>query len=144
MRVIYVLNGPELDRLGEREPEIYGPSTLAEVEEMCRKKAEALDAEIVFRQTDEESEMVAWISEACREGSGLVINPASFTHHSLDVRKAIAACSVPVVELHISNIHAREPWRSHSMVSGAANAVIVGLGVSGYPLAIEAVMTLER
>ena len=139
MPVIYVLNGPELNLLGEREPAIYGDKTLAQVEELCRERATSLGFDIDFRQTDDESQMVEWISEASHRASGIVINPAIFTHHSLKVREALRNCGVGVVEVHISNINAREPWRAHSMVSGVVRGSIIGLGVSGYPLAIEAI-----
>ena len=138
--MIYVLNGPDLDRLGEREPEIYGSTTLAEVEQMCRDVASSKGKEIEFRQTNELSELIDWVREACAAAEGVVINPAIFTHHALELREALASCSKPIIEVHISNIKAREPWRAHSVVSDVVRGSIIGLGVSGYPLAVEALI----
>jgi 3-dehydroquinate dehydratase-2 len=141
---IFVLNGPELDRLGEREPEIYGNSTITEVEEICRKAATDFGLEVEFRQTNSEEELVSWLEDAGREAAGVVLNPAAFTHHSLPVRDAVAATGLPVIEVHISNIYAREPWRARSVISGAARGVISGLGIQGYVLAIRALAEMLR
>jgi 3-dehydroquinate dehydratase-2 len=141
---IFVLNGPELDRLGEREPEIYGNSTITEVEEICRKAATDFGLEVEFRQTNSEEELVSWLEDAGREAAGVVLNPAAFTHHSLPVRDAVAATGLPVIEVHISNIYAREPWRARSVISGAARGVISGLGIQGYVLAITALAEMLR
>lgn len=138
MRKVLILNGPNLNLLGEREPEIYGTSTLAEVEGMCRERAAELGLEVDFRQTDDEGELIGWLQESRGSVSGIVLNPAAYTHYSLAVREAVAAAEAPVVEVHISNIYAREPWRARSLVSGVARGVIAGLGVRGYLLALEA------
>jgi 3-dehydroquinate dehydratase-2 len=137
---IFVLNGPNLNLLGEREPEIYGTKTLAEVEKMCREMAVDLGAEIDFRQTNHEGELIDWLQEAKREADGVVLNPAAFTHHSMAVRDAVSACGVPVIEVHISNIYGREAWRAKSVISEVAKGVIAGLGIRGYLLAIEALV----
>lgn len=141
---IFVLNGPNLNLLGEREPNIYGKATLAEVEKMCRERAETLGLEIDFRQTNDEGELIGWLQEARGEADGVVLNPAAFTHYSLAVRDAVAATELPVIEVHISNIYAREPWRARSVVSGVARGVVAGLGVIGYLLAIEALADMKK
>lgn len=135
---IFVINGPNLNLLGEREPEIYGTATLSDVEKMCRERAEELGAEIDFRQTNDEGELIGWLQEAKQSADAVVLNPAAFTHYSLAVRDAISATGVPVIEVHISNIYGREEWRAKSVVSPVARGVIAGLGVKGYLLAIEA------
>lgn len=141
---IFVLNGPNLNLLGEREPNIYGKATLAEVEKMCRERAETLGLEIDFRQTNDEGELIGWLQEARGEADGIVLNPAAFTHYSLAIRDAVAATELPVIEVHISNIYAREPWRARSVVSGVARGVVAGLGVIGYLLAIEALADMKK
>lgn len=141
---IWVLNGPNLDLLGVREPEVYGSTTLAEVEEMCRKKAAELGIEIDFRQTNHEGQLIDWLHEAREDAAGVVLNPAAFTHYSYAVREAVAAIGLPVIELHISNIYGREEWRAHSVISGVAKGVIAGLGVKGYEVALEALFELIK
>ncbi|MGH9268886.1 MAG: type II 3-dehydroquinate dehydratase [Acidimicrobiales bacterium] len=143
MRIV-ILNGPNLNLLGSREPEIYGTATLTEVEKMCRERAVELGLEIEFRQTNHEGELIGWLAEAWRDAAGVILNPAAFTHYSLALREAVAAAGVPVIEVHISNIYAREPWRERSVISAAARGVIAGLGVSGYLLALEALAELVR
>ncbi|HLF69510.1 MAG TPA: type II 3-dehydroquinate dehydratase [Actinomycetota bacterium] len=138
MKTIFVLNGPSLNLLGERDPEVYGSSTLADVESLCRETAAGQQLETVFRQTDEEGELIGWLNEAGIKADGVVINPAAFTHYSVAVRDAIAALECPVIEVHLSNIYAREEFRAHSVVSGVVKGVIAGLGITGYALAIEA------
>jgi 3-dehydroquinate dehydratase-2 len=133
---IYVLNGPNLNRLGKREPEIYGTTTLAEIEAMCRKAAGKLPAE--FRQSNAESEIVDWIHEAIDQGAGIVINAAGLTFTSIPILDALKMFPGPVVELHITNIHRREAIYHHSLISTVATAVIVGLGADGYRTAVEA------
>jgi 3-dehydroquinate dehydratase-2 len=133
---IYVLNGPNLNRLGKREPEIYGTTTLAEVEASCR--AEAQNQAIEFRQTNSEAQMIDWIHEAIDEGSGIIINPAAFTFTSIAILDALKMFPGPIIELHISNIHRREPHYHHSYVSKVATAVIAGLGTNGYRTAVQA------
>ena len=137
---IYVLNGPNLNRLGSREPEIYGTTTLAEIEAMCRKAAGARPIE--FRQTNAEHQLVDWIHEAVDRGAAIVINPAGLTFHSVSVLDALKMFSGPIIELHISNLHRRDEAHQHSLVSKAATAVIMGLGADGYPTAVSAIMRL--
>ena len=138
---IYVLNGPNLNRLGKREPEIYGTTTLAEVEAMCRKAAGNHSVE--FRQTNAEFQIVEWIHEAIdRPAAGIVINPAGHTFTSIPILDALKMFPGPVFELHISNIHRREPIYHNSLVSKIATAVIAGLGPDGYPTAIAAMTRL--
>ena len=133
---IYVLNGPNLNRLGKREPEIYGTTTLAEIEAMCRKAAGKLPVE--FRQSNAESEIVDWIHEAIDQGAGIVINAAGLTFTSIPILDALKMFPGPVVEVHITNIHRREAIYHHSLISTVATAVIVGLGADGYRAAVEA------
>jgi 3-dehydroquinate dehydratase-2 len=137
---IYVLNGPNLNRLGTREPEIYGRTTLAEVEDMCR--AAVPDQAIVFRQSNREYEIIEWVHEAIDEASGIIINPAAFTFTSIAILDALKMFPGPIIELHISNIHRREPIYHRSYVSPIATAVIAGLGTSGYPIAVRAMRDL--
>ena len=133
---IYVLNGPNLNRLGTREPEIYGRTTLAEIEAMCREAARGRAIE--FRQSNAEHEIIGWIHEAIDRGGGIVINPAAFTFTSIALLDALKMFPGPIIELHISNIHAREEIYRHSLVSKIATAVIAGLGARGYALAVRA------
>jgi 3-dehydroquinate dehydratase-2 len=141
---VYVLNGPNLNLLGQREPHIYGSTTLQDVEAMAQAVAERHGFELVFRQTNREHEMVDWI-QAARTSAGLVINPAGFSYNSVPVLDAIKTCECPVVEVHISNIHRRAEteasWRADSIMSAAATGVIAGLGVAGYVLALEYIPT---
>ncbi len=136
-KTIYVLNGPNLTLLGTREPKIYGRATLAEVEKLCHKTAKRYRLAIVFRQSNHEGEIIDWINEARAEkAAGLIINPAGFTTTSVAILDALLVMEAPVIEVHISNIHAREEFRQHSYVSKAARAVICGFGIGGYALAI--------
>jgi 3-dehydroquinate dehydratase-2 len=139
---IYVLNGPNLNRLGKREPEIYGRTTLPEIEKMCR--AAAPDRPIEFRQTNREYELIDWIHEAIEEGSGIIINPAAYTFTSIAILDALKMFPGPIIELHISNIHRREAHYQHSFVSKVATAVIAGLGANGYGVAVRAMEDLLR
>lgn len=136
--VVWVLNGPSLNLLGEREPEVYGTTTLADVEARVRETAAAHGLQIEFRQSNEEGVLIDWVHEARKTGSGIVINPAAFTHYSLALRDALAAVGIPIVEIHLSNIFAREEWRAKSVVSGVAAGVVVGFGIESYVLGIEA------
>ena len=137
-RKVYVLNGPNLDLLGQREPELYGDSTLADVERDCCAVADEHGLELVFRQTNAEHEMIAWLHEARVGAAGLVINPAGFSHFSVPVLDALRMCDCPVVEVHISNIHSREPeWRAQSIMTASVTGMITGLGVHGYSLAVR-------
>lgn len=135
---IYILNGPNLNLLGTRQPEIYGRVGLADIEARCADKAATLGLATVFRQTNHEGELVDWIQEARDKADGIVINAAAYTHTSVAVLDALIAAELPVVEVHLSNIHKREPFRQHSYVSKIADEVIVGLGPQGYELALEA------
>jgi 3-dehydroquinate dehydratase-2 len=141
---ILVLNGPNLNLLGRREPEIYGRATLATIEAACRRKAEELGLAIDFRQTNAEGELLNWIHEARGTARGIVINPAALTHTSLALLDALKAVELPVVELHLSNPHAREAFRQFSYVSLVATGVICGFGVHGYLLALEAIAQLVK
>jgi len=144
-RTIYVLNGPNLNRLGAREPEIYGRSTLKDVEALCREAAARHGFAIAFRQSNHEGHLLDWIHEAEAEGAaGIVLNPGGLTHTSVSLHDAIKSVETPVVEIHISNIHAREPWRSHSYVSPAAKAVVCGFGIQGYALAIDGIAAMSE
>ncbi|HWV42644.1 type II 3-dehydroquinate dehydratase [Pseudorhodoplanes sp.] len=134
---VYVLNGPNLNLLGTREPEIYGRATLKDVEALCRDAGQRHGFEIVFHQSNHEGALVDWIQEARRKAAGIVINPAAYTHTSVAILDALLASDLPVIEVHISNVHAREPFRRHSYISPAARAVICGFGVNGYVLAID-------
>jgi 3-dehydroquinate dehydratase-2 len=143
-KTIYVLNGPNLNLLGTREPAIYGRSTLKDVEKLCRKTAAAHGYALEFRQSNHEGEIVDWIHEAgANKAAGIVINPAGLTHTSVSVHDAIKAVTVPVIETHITNIHAREPWRHHSYVSFVAKAIVCGFGVAGYALAIDGIAAMS-
>src|ERR671920_1506875 len=135
---IYVLNGPNLNRLGTREPEIYGRTTLAEVEALCREAAS--EHSIVFRQSNREYEIIEWVHEAIDEGSGIIINPAAFTFTSMAILDALKMFAGPIIELHISNIHRREPIYHKSYVSPVATAVMAGFGADGYRIGVEALV----
>ncbi len=139
---IFILNGPNLNRLGKREPEIYGTTTLAEVEAMCRDAAGSHG--IVFRQTNAEHQLVDWIHEAIDEASGIVINPAGLSFRSIPVLDALKMFPGPIFEVHISNIHRREAIYHHSLVSQVATAILIGLGPDGYPTAVSALVRLLR
>ncbi|RZJ17167.1 MAG: type II 3-dehydroquinate dehydratase [Brevundimonas sp.] len=140
--VIHVLNGPNLNLLGTREPEIYGRDTLADIQALCEAAAEG--ARVVFRQTNHEGELIDWIQQARTEASALVINPAAFTHTSVAVLDALKTLSIPIVECHLSNPAAREEFRRHSYVSLAATGVVSGLGPFSYELAVKAALRLVR
>lgn len=136
-KTVYVLNGPNLNLLGTREPEIYGRATLAEVEKLCRSTAKRVGLTVEFRQSNHEGEIVDLIQEArAKKAAGLIINPAGYTTTSVAILDALITLEAPVIEVHISNIHAREPFRRRSYISKAARAVLCGFGVNGYALAI--------
>ena len=137
---IYVLNGPNLNRLGKREPEIYGTTTLAEVEAMCREAAGGHPVE--FRQSNAEHQIVDWIHEAIDQGEGIVINPAGLTFRSIPILDALKMFPGPIFELHITNVHRREEIYHDSLISKVATAVIMGLGPDGYPMAVAAMVRL--
>ncbi len=136
-RIVYVLNGPNLNLLGKREPAIYGHETLADVEAQCRTLAKQLGLALEFQQTNAEFQMVDTIHEARERAGGIVINPAAFSHYSIAVLDALKACTCPILEVHISNIHQREEFRHHSYVSHVAQGVICGFGTQGYLFALE-------
>jgi len=136
-KTIYVLNGPNLNLLGRRQPNLYGKATLADVERLCRETAQRHGLEVVFRQSNHEGQIVDWLNEAFTGGAaGLLINPAGFTTTSIAILDALLVMEVPVIEVHLSNIHAREDFRQGSYVSKAARAVISGFGANSYALAI--------
>ena len=141
-RLVYILNGPNLNLLGKRQPAIYGRETLADVEEACRHVATELGLELQFHQSNREYEIIDWIHEARESAAGIVINPAAFTHTSVAILDALNSFDGPVIEVHISNIHKREAFRHHSYVSGRADGVIAGFGTQGYTLAIRRLATL--
>ena len=135
--IVYVLNGPNLNLLGTRQPEIYGRETLADVEADCRRIGADLGLEVEFRQTNAEHQLIDWIHESRKRAAGIIINPAAFSHTSVAVLDALNTCEFPILEVHISNIHKREEFRHHSFVSRVAEGVICGFGTQGYFLAIE-------
>jgi 3-dehydroquinate dehydratase-2 len=135
--VIYVLNGPNLGRLGTREPEVYGRTTYADLVELCLQTGRELGLEVEVRQTDAEHEMLGWLHAAADEGASVVLNPAAWTHYNIAVRDACAMLRGRLIEVHLSNIHTREEFRHHSVVSAVATGVIAGLGVDGYRLALH-------
>ena len=137
MSLFFVLNGPNLNLLGQRQPEIYGRETLADVEATCREVAMASGHELFFAQSNREYELIDWIHEARGKAAGIVINPGAFSHTSIAILDALNAYEAPVVEVHISNIHKREVFRHHSYVSMRADGVIAGLGIDGYCVALR-------
>ena len=135
--LIYVLNGPNLNLLGKRQPHIYGQATLADVEAECRRVADDQGLEVRFHQSNREYDIIEWIHEARETASGIIINPAAFTHTSVAILDALNTFEGPVIEIHISNVHKREAFRHHSYVSLRADGVIAGLGTQGYTLAVQ-------
>ncbi|MDQ4006902.1 MAG: type II 3-dehydroquinate dehydratase [Actinomycetota bacterium] len=133
---VLVLNGPNLNRLGTREPEVYGSTTYAELADLCVRTGKDLGLEVDVRQTNDEGEMLGWLHDAADAGAPVLLNPAGWTHTSVALRDACAALTAPLVEVHISNVHAREEFRRHSYVSGVATGVVAGLGVQGYVAAL--------
>jgi len=148
-KTVLILNGPNLNLLGTREPAIYGAQTLADVEKLCLDEGTRLGLTVDFRQSNHEGELIDWIHEAGREHAagnmiGVVLNAGAYTHTSIALHDAIKGANVPVIELHISNVHAREPFRHHSWISPAARAVMAGFGVHGYALAIAGLQSLAE
>ncbi|WP_265059422.1 type II 3-dehydroquinate dehydratase [Bosea beijingensis] len=141
-RLVYVLNGPNLNLLGKRQPHIYGHETLADVERDCRKLAEELKLELRFHQSNREYELIDWIHEAREDGAGIVINPAAFTHTSVALLDALNTFEGPVIECHISQVHKREAFRHHSYVSLRSDGVIAGFGTQGYQLGLRRIAKL--
>jgi len=142
LATVFILNGPNLNLLGVREPSIYGRDTLGDVEERCTARAAALGLEIDFRQSNHEGQLVDWIQEARESADGIVLNAGALTHTSVALLDALSAADLPVIEVHLSNIFRRESFRHHSYVSLAANGVICGLGAQGYELALDAIASL--
>ncbi len=138
MKTIYILNGPNLNLLGQREPHIYGHDTLATIEALCQTKAKELGFEINFRQSNIEGDLVSWIQEAREKAQGLIINAASYTHTSIALHDAVKAVGLPAIEVHLSNVHAREAFRHHSYMAAATRGVICGFGPQSYILALDA------
>lgn len=136
-KLIYILNGPNLNLLGQREPEIYGSATLADVETSCATLAAELGLRIRFLQSNAEHQIVDWVHEARDDGAGIIINPAAFSHTSIAVLDALKMYDGLVIEVHISNVHQRERFRHHSYVSHRSDGVIIGLGTNGYELALR-------
>lgn len=136
---ILVLNGPNLNLLGVREPKTYGSDTLADIEEACLERAAALDLSLDFRQSNHEGQLVDWIQEARESADGIVINAGAYTHTSVAILDALRACELPIIEVHLSNIFAREAYRHHSYISGVAKGVICGFGAQSYILALDAI-----
>jgi 3-dehydroquinate dehydratase-2 len=136
--LITILNGPNLNLLGSREPEIYGTGTLDDLETLCGEVAEGLGLAIDFRQSNLEGELISWVQEARGRAAGLIINPAGYSHTSIALMDALLALDIPVMEVHLSNIFTREPFRHHSYVSRASQGVICGLGFAGYRLGLIA------
>jgi 3-dehydroquinate dehydratase-2 len=141
---VFVLNGPNLNMLGRREPGVYGNDTLASIEASVHKLAPELGLEVEFRQTNHEGQLVDWIQEAFERAKGIVLNPGAYTHTSIAIHDAIRAAGVPVIELHLSNVFAREPFRHHSYVSPVAAGVMCGFGAKGYLLALRALADIVK
>ena len=142
MPTVFILNGPNLNLLGVREPSIYGRDTLGDVEERCTARAAALGLEIDFRQSNHEGQLVDWIQEARESADGIILNAGALTHTSVALLDALSAAELPIIEVHLSNIFRRESFRHHSYVSLVANGVICGLGAKGYELALDAIAGL--
>ena len=138
MPLIAVFNGPNLNLLGSREPTLYGAATLDDLEALCAETAEALDLSIDFRQTNHEGELITWVQECRGRARGIVINPGGYSHSSVALMDALLAVELPCVEVHLTNIHAREDFRRSSLISRAVQGVISGLGIRGYGLALTA------
>jgi len=141
---IYILNGPNLNLLGEREPEVYGYTTLAQIGKMCADQASQYGLATVFHQSNREGEIVDQIQEARTSGSAVIINPAGYGHTSVAILDSLLACAIPVIEVHLSNIHRRDPFRNHSYVSKGATGIVMGLGAQGYLRAIDAVAEILK
>ncbi|MCR5859940.1 type II 3-dehydroquinate dehydratase [Mesorhizobium sp. J428] len=137
MNTIYVINGPNLNLLGKRQPHIYGHETLEDVKEACIKVGSESGLAVKFMQSNSESQIIEWIHEAREAATGIVINPAAFTHTSVAILDALNTFDHPIIEVHISNVHKREPFRHHSYVSGIASGVIAGFGTQGYVFAVQ-------
>jgi len=142
MRILF-LNGPNLNLLGQREPEVYGSTTLEDIESRVRSRAQAKGAEVDFRQSNSEAELVGWIQQAKGNCDVIVLNAAAYTHTSIALRDAISGIGVPTIEIHLSNIHAREEFRRHSMIAPVCCGIIVGFGADSYTLAVDAAINVK-
>jgi 3-dehydroquinate dehydratase II len=144
MNTVYILNGPNLNLLGTREPEIYGSDTLASIEQQCAARAKLLGLQIVFRQTNVEGELVNWIHETRGVAAGIIINAGAYTHTSVALHDALKAVALPAIEVHLSNVYKREAFRHHSYISPAAHGVICGFGAMSYELALEGISSVLK
>jgi 3-dehydroquinate dehydratase-2 len=138
--IIYILNGPNLNLLGEREPEIYGSESIDDIQKLTEQYAKSKNTEIIFKQTNHEGELIEMIHDARKKSDGLIINPAGYTHTSVAIYDALLSLDIPIIEVHISNIYKREKFRHSSYVSMAANSVISGFGIDGYIFALESML----
>jgi 3-dehydroquinate dehydratase II len=143
MRILF-LNGPNLNLLGQREPEVYGRTTLADIEAKVRERANKLGATVEFRQSNQEGELVAWIQQAKGAFDAIVLNAAAYTHTSVALRDAISAVGVPTIEIHLSNVHAREEFRHKSLIAPVCRGQIIGFGANSYVLAVEAALNVNE
>ena len=139
-KIIYILNGPNLNLLGEREPEIYGSESIDDIQKLTEQYAKSKNTDIIFKQTNHEGELIEMIHDARKKSDGLIINPAGYTHTSVAIYDALLSLDVPIIEVHISNIYKREKFRHSSYVSMAANSVISGFGIDGYIFALESML----
>jgi 3-dehydroquinate dehydratase-2 len=142
MRKVLVLNGPNLDKLGTREPDVYGSLTLADIQAKCTEFGEANGLDVDFRQSNDEAVIIGWLHEAAETATPIVFNPAAFTHYSVAIRDAAAMCSAPIIEVHLSNPIKREEFRHTSLISGLAHGTISGFGANSYLLALRAMLEL--
>ncbi len=142
MTSLSILNGPNLNLLGTREPEIYGHTTLADIESQCAAKADALKITLDFKQSNHEGELVSWIQEAAKEHDAVIINAAGYTHSSVAIHDALKMLEIPVIELHISNPHTREEFRHTSLISPVSKGIICGFGAAGYGMAMDAALEI--
>tara|TARA_B100000214_G_scaffold260142_1_gene192025 strand:+ start:49 stop:489 length:441 start_codon:yes stop_codon:yes gene_type:complete len=139
-KIIYILNGPNLNLLGEREPEIYGSESIDDIQKLTEQYAKSKNTDIIFKQTNHEGELIEMIHDARKKSDGLIINPAGYTHTSVAIYDALLSLEIPIIEVHISNIYKREKFRHSSYVSMAANSVISGFGIDGYIFALESML----
>lgn len=144
MKPIYILNGPNLNLLGLREPSVYGQETIGGLEARCAAKATSLGLQIIFRQTNTEGELIGWVHEAQGKAAGIIINGAGYTHTSVALHDALKAVNIPAIEVHLSNVYAREPFRHHSYISPVARGVICGFGGQGYEMALDGIMQILK
>jgi 3-dehydroquinate dehydratase II len=143
MRILF-LNGPNLNLLGQREPEVYGRTTLADIEAKVRERAKKLGVTVEFRQSNQEGDLVAWIQQAKGAFDAIVLNAAAYTHTSVALRDTISAVGVPTIEIHLSNVHAREEFRHKSLIAPVCRGQIIGFGANSYVLAVEAALNVNE